>query len=279
MRNSATRFLIFTIFFFLTQFVVAQDDTTSADDIARELSNPVGALANFTFQGTYAQWGGSLSGASDQNTSSLIFMPTLPFKIWGGNLSVRPSFPIQGAPKIDVNGEWDSTSGFGDIGLMAMYGKSTEKGFLWGFGPTMFFPTASSSVIGKDQFQIGPAALAGLLKEWGVIGALWQHWWGIGNIDADQERVNLGTLQLFYWFSVGNGWQIGGSPIQSANYVQGQDIDFSMPLNLGFSKTAVLGKMPWKFSLQGQYFVTRPDIVGPDWGIFFQIVPVIKLPW
>jgi len=273
------RFIFLILICFLYGNVFSQEEQKSADDIARELSNPVGSLANLTFQGTYTQWGGSATGASDQNTSSFVFMPTLPFKLWGGNLSVRPSFPFQAAPYVNNEGDWDSTSGFGDIGLMAMYGKATESGFIWGFGPTLFFPTAGSALLGKDQFQIGPAVLAGLLKEWGVVGVLWQHWWGVGSINSNTDRVNLGTLQLFYWFSAGNGWQIGGSPNQSANYVQGQDIEFSLPLNLGFAKTVVLGKTPLKFSLQGQYFLTQPEVVGPNWGIFFSIAPVIKVPW
>ncbi|WP_282123377.1 hypothetical protein [Algibacter mikhailovii] len=270
-------YLILIVFSFGNVF--SQDKQKSADDIARELSNPIGTLANFTFQGTYAQWGGSAPGASNQNTSSFVFMPTLPFKLWGGNLSVRPSFPFQGAPFVNDQGVWDATSGFGDIGLMALYGKATESGFIWGFGPTLFFPTAGSNLLGKDQFQVGPAVLAGILRKWGVLGALWQHWWGVGSIDSNTDRVNLGTVQLFYWFSAGKGWQIGGSPNQSANYVQGQDIEFSIPLNLGFAKTVVLGKMPLKFSLQGQYFLTQPEVIGPNWGIFFSITPVIKVPW
>lgn len=260
------------------QSLISQDDK-SADEIAKELSNPVGALANFTLQGTYTQWDGSLQGASDQNTSTLVFMPTLPFKLWGGNLSIRPSFPFSGSPVLNDQGDWGDKKGFGNIGLMSLWGKKTESGLLWGLGPTMFFPTRSDPALGSDQFQLGPAALIGLLRNWGVIGGLWQHYFGLGKLEEGEERVNLGTLQIFYWFSVGKGWQIGGSPLQSANYVSGQDIDFSVPLNLGVAKTVLLGNMPLKFTVQGQYFVTRPDLLGPSWGVFFQIVPVIKVPW
>jgi hypothetical protein len=65
----------------------------------------------------------------------------------------------------------------------------------------------------------------------------------------------------------------------TANYIYGSDIDFTVPLNLGFAKTAMFGKVPVKFSLQGHSFVTRPDVLGQNWGIFFQIVPVINVPW
>jgi hypothetical protein len=50
-----------------------EDNKKSADEIARELSNPVGSLASMVFQGTWSQWDGSLPGASDQSTGALIF--------------------------------------------------------------------------------------------------------------------------------------------------------------------------------------------------------------
>ncbi len=64
----------------------------------------------------------------------------------------------------------------------------------------------------------------------------------------------------------------------TANYVGGIDTNYSVPVNLGFAKTVILGKMPLKLSFQGQYFLTRPDFAGASWGVFFQVTPVIKLP-
>ena len=257
----------------------AQENKKSADEIAQELSNPVSTLASMTFQGTYTGWDGNLENASSQHTSTLVFMPTIPFKLKKGSISVRPSFPVAAAPTINEMGNWENKKGLGDIGVMAMYGEMNENGFIWGAGPSMFFPTASNEYLGKGQFQLGPVALIGVVKKWGVLGVLWQHWWGVTGVDSNNTQVNTGTAQLFYWFPAGNGWQIGGSPIPTANYVNATDTEFSIPINLGFAKTVVLGSTPLKFTLQGQYYVTRPETIGPSWGIFFQVTPVISLPW
>jgi len=162
--------------------------------------------------------------------------------------------------------------------LVANWGKVQKSGLLWSIGATAIFPTASDAALGKDQWQLGPAAILGLIKPWGVLGGFWQHWWGL-NTPSGGEKANTGTLQIFYWFSLGGGWQIGGSPIPTANYISGSDVNFLVPLNLGVAKTFILGKIPLKATVQGQYFVTRPDIVGPDWGIFFQLTPVVQVPW
>jgi len=269
------------IILFLTSLVFGQEEnnekTKSADEIARELSNPVGSLASMVFQGTWAQWDGSLPGASDQSTGNLIFLPTLPFKAWGGNLIIRPSFPLVGVPTINESGEWEKKYGFGDIVLIANWGKMEKSGVLWSFGATSVFPTAAEG-LGSDQFQLGPAAIFGILKDWGVLGGFWQHWWGLNPADGE-EAVNIGNIQLFYWFSMGGGWQVGGSPIPTANYATSADTKITFPINLGVAKTFMVGSTPLKATIQGQYFITRPEEVGPSWGVFFQITPVIRVPW
>ena len=220
--------IVYLLFCSLITYSQEEEKTKSIDEIAQELSNPVGTLASLTFQGTYTQWGGSASDASDQNTSSLVFMPTIPFKTKKGSISIRPSFPVAAAPVMNSSGEWEKIRGLGDIGVMAMYGTINEKGFIWGAGPSMFFPTASNAALGKEQMQLGPVALIGIVKKWGVLGVLWQHWWGLGPVKPGDNRLNIGTAQLFYWFRAGKGWQIGGSPIPSANYVAASETEFSL---------------------------------------------------
>lgn len=178
--------------------VDAQEER-SADELAREMSNPVGSLASLTLQGSWTRWGGSAQGAGDQSASSLVFMPTLPFKLWGGNLVVRPSFPVAGLPTLNDDLDWEKKRGFGDIVLVSNWGKKTESGVLWSVGATSVFPTAAEG-LGKDQFQLGPAAILGVLKPWGVLGIFWQHWWGV-NAREGEEAVNIGNLQLFYYRS------------------------------------------------------------------------------
>jgi hypothetical protein len=272
--------LILVLFMVGVQVAQAQkdeDQKKSADEIARELSNPVGSLASMVFQGTWAFWDGTLEGASDQTSGAFVFLPTLPFKVWGGNLIVRPSFPVVGVPQLNSDGNWEKKYGFGDIVLIASWGKMEKSGIIWSIGATSVFPTAAEG-LGKEQVQLGPAAIFGLLKDWGVIGGFWQHWWGL-NPKEGQDAVNVGNIQLFYWFGIGNGWQVGGSPIPTANYATESDLEITFPINLGVAKTFIFGSLPLKATIQAQYFVTKPETFGQSWGIFFQITPVIKVPW
>ena len=167
---------------------------------------------------------------------------TLPAAERTGNLTLRPSFPFAGVPVPNGQGGWEKERGFGDIVLLGLWGRAEASGLLWGAGGTSVFPTASKESLGANQWQLGPAALVGWLQDWGVLGGLWQHWWGLNSRDGE-EKANKGTLQLFYWFSLAGGWQVGGSPIPTANYL-GATTEFSVPINLGVAKSfAALGSL------------------------------------
>ena len=251
---------------------------SDVNKVARELSNPVGSLASLNFQGNYQRLDGSAPGVSDHSSTSLVFLPTIPFKVASGNLIVRPAFPFIGTPVPDGSGEWTKERGFGDMQLVVNWGRVEKSGLLWSLGGTFVFPTGSNEFVTQDQWQAGPAAILGLIKEWGVLGGFWQHWYGL-NSPEGRAKADLGSLQVFYWFGLGNGWQVGGSPVLSQNYVARETNQFTFPLNLGVAKTFVLGKMPFKATVQAQYFLTRPDVTGPSWGIFFQFSPVVRVPW
>ena len=140
------------------------------------------------FQGNYNQLGGSAPGVSDESSTSLVFLPTLPFKVGPGNLTLRPSFPFAGVPVPNGAGGWEKERGFGDIVLLGLWGRAEASGLLWGAGGTCVFPTASKESLGADQWQLGPAALVGWLQDWGVLGGLWQHWWGL-NSNPGEEKI------------------------------------------------------------------------------------------
>ncbi len=265
----------------LSYSVFAQETSPekTADEIARELSNPVGTMASIIIQGNYVGWGGSAPGITNQNTSTLTLLPTIPVPLKKGNLIFRPIVPFSAGLTVDDNGNWQKERGLGDVGLIAMYGYNFKGGFVLGGGLNVLFPTATRPSIGAGQYQFGPTAVFAIIRKWGVLGGLWQHYFGVSEVDDGVDKVNLGTFQAFYWFGIGNGWQVGGSPTMTANYVGAIDTKYSVPVNLGIAKTVILGKMPLKLTVQGQYFVTQPDFAGASWGVFFQITPVVKLPW
>ncbi len=53
----------------------------SADELAKELTNPNNSIAKLTFKNQYRWYTGDLPGADDQDNYTLLFQPVFPFKL------------------------------------------------------------------------------------------------------------------------------------------------------------------------------------------------------
>jgi hypothetical protein len=145
-------------------------DRPSAQELARQLNNPVSNVWSLTFQYNHSLLKGSpADGTEDQDV--LNFQPALPLHLtenW--NLIVRPVLPFIFkhpvlSPRIDPNtdeiyADFEDESGFGDISLITLISPARLKSrFLWGIGPTFIFPTASKDELGQEKWQAGPSAV------------------------------------------------------------------------------------------------------------------------
>ena len=249
-------------------------------EITNKLNNPGSDLAALNFKFTWNQFRGDLPGSSSQDSLTLLFQPVFPFPLNdGGNLLVRPSIPLVWQPGFNASkGGFDEQFGMGDSQIVAFYSRTNkEKGYMWGLGGTMQAPTHTDDSLGKDQFQMGPAGFAGMMGKWGSVGVFPQHLWNIGG--SDEGYTAITNIQPWYWFSVGGGWQVGGSPIIIYDWgADESDQAWTVPINLGVAKTVMFGKTPVKLRLEGIYYITQPDAFGPHWGVQLTITPVVKNP-
>ena len=249
----------------------------SLAEINNKLNNPGSDLASLNFKFTWNHYEGDLPGSSSQDSLAILFQPVFPFKLPdGGNLLVRPSIPLVWQPHFEGGkGGFGEQFGLGDSQLNVFYSRTNvKKGCMWGLGAVMQFPTHTDNVLGKDQFQLGPTGFAGMMGEWGSAGVFPQHLWNVGG--AGEGYTAITNIQPWYWFSVGNGWQCGGSPIITYNWAEDRsDEAWTVPINLGLAKTIKIGKTPIKLKLEGIYYIVQPDSFGPHYGLQLTITPVV----
>jgi hypothetical protein len=219
----------------------AQDDSDSrsADDIAAELANPNAPLASLTTKFQYRTFDGSLPGASDQSSTTLLFQPSFPFKLDNGDsILFRPALPVQLDFPVAGGTGFDSESGIGDLAFDIAYAKTSPTGLL----------TAKKYVIGVFP----------------------NHQWDVGG--AGEADINLTTIQLFGTYLPGGGWNVGSSPIISYDH---NTEEWTVPLNFSFGRTVIWNGRAWKLSAEINYFVESPDEFGPDWLIGVNVAPVV----
>ena len=285
----------------------AQHQGKSADEVAKELSNPAGALASLVNNLEYSTYKGDLPDADDQDGWTYSFQPVLPFPVGdkGRRIIFRPLIPVplnkpvfeterglgnpliveSGAYKTTVIpgiGEFERTDiNLGDISFDLAYAgtemKTKHEGFLWGIGAAGTLPTATDSALGGGQWRLGPEVFGGLIREWGTLGILVSHQWDVGGWKDEAHSVTAG--QYFYAYGLGKGWQIASGPNFSYNWNADSGQALTLPVGLGLAKTTAIGKTPVKFQVQAQYFVEKPDAFGPEWLLKFSVTPVIKNPF
>jgi hypothetical protein len=280
---------VFVLFLCLNGRVAAEEVSPSSDDIAKELANPNTVLTSLKLQNQYIAFDGDLRGADDLDMFKLFLQPTLPFPLENGNtLWVRPGlFYIIDQPVFDADDRrLDDKSGFGDITLDVQYGTTLENGFLWSLGFSSVFPTASEDELGIEQWALGPGFQIGRVSQKSVIGIFANHQWDITGdggsapdlpylrpSESDEASISLTAVQLFGVIIPGGGWNYGSQPIMTYNHESSQ---WTIPLHLTAGKTVILGKRPWKFSLDVNYYVESPDAVAPEWMVGFNVAPVVE---
>jgi len=249
--------------------------TKSAEEIAQELANPNTPLASLNFKFQYRTFEGNLPNADNQDSTMLLFQPSMPFPLANGDLLLfRPAIPLLFDQPVfnPASLDFDSEFGLGDIAFDLAYAPpTTDTGLLIAAGIISTLPTATKSELGKQRWTLGPELLIGKLTKKYMLGAFPNHQWDVAG--SGEAQINLTTAQLFATYLPGGGWNVGSAPIMSYDHVIDE---WSIPLNFTFGKTVIWNKRPWKIALEINYFVEQPDAFGPEWFIGFNITPVVE---
>ncbi|MDR7098113.1 hypothetical protein J2X04_000460 [Lysobacter niabensis] len=254
------RILLVALLILVAPVVRSQD----ADELAKQLSNPVASLISVPLQYNVD----FNIGSEDGTKHFLNIQPVIPTSIsqdW--NLITRVIAPV--VYQDDVFGSSGSQFGLGDITPTFFFSPKapTAGGWIWAVGPVFLLPTATDDVLGGEKWGIGPSAL--VLKQtkagW-TYGVLANHIWSVAGED-DRADISSTFLQPF----LAKGFP-GGRTL-SFNFESSYDWKgdaWNVPMNIGYSKVVKAGSQ--LLSLQGglrYYFETPGD--GPDWGVRFTL--------
>ena len=247
----------------------------SADEVAKSLANPNTPLATLNFKLQYRGFDGDLPDAGDESGTTVLFQPAFPFPLDNGDMIFfRPAFPLQlDQPVYAGSGKgFDSVSGLGDIAFDLAYGRTNkETGVVWAAGVIGSLPTATEDELGFDRWTAGPELLLSKVSAKNVFGALTTYQTDFaGSGDRDVSTFTINAIAIFL---PGGGWNLGSVPIMVYDEENSQ---WTIPLNFQVGKTVILGGRPWKFGVEVNYYVEKPDDFGPQWMVGFNFGPVVE---
>ena len=226
-----------------------------ANDLAKQLANPIASLISVPFQYN-AVFGAGPNG--DTTINVLNIQPVIPFHLnenW--NLISRTILPVT---YVDGGRFGDDFGGLADTtqSLFLSPAKPGPGGLVWGVGPAINIPTATDPRLGTSEWGAGPTAVALVQKGPWTVGGLWNHIWSFGD-----GEINKTFVQPFLTYGFGKGQSVTFTSQSTYDWNAEQ---WTVPLTLTYQQVVKFGKQPVQFQLGGTYYAVAPA-GGPDWGV------------
>lgn len=230
-------------------------------ELSKKLANPIAAMISAPFQFNFD----FSIGPNDGWRQTLNIQPIIPIRLdedW--NIISRTVLPV--IYQEDVIGH-GSEFGLGDTTQSFFLSPSKAPGgWVWGVGPAFLLPTATRHVLGTEKWGAGPSAI--LLKQHGpfTVGFLANHVWSFAG-SSSRDYVSNTFLQPFAAVVTPSLWTI---TFTSETEYDWNNEEWTVPLNLVFSRIETFGKQKVNFGFGGRVYADRPD-GGPDWGLRFVV--------
>ena len=248
----------------------------SAGDLAKATQNPVASLISVPIQNN----SNFAVGPHNRTQNVLNIQPVIPAHLSENWMLIsRIIQPIVWQPTATANA--GGQYGFGDMNPTFFLSPANPGKLIWGLGPAIVLPTATSTVLGQGKLSFGPSIVALVQPGHWTLGFLVNNVWSVAG-SSHRPSVNQMTLQYFITYNLKKGWNINTGPIVAANWhnqasgdaANGDDTTtggrWTIPFGGGVGRIMRLGPQPVNLSANFYGNAVHPPGAS-SWGMRLQI--------
>jgi len=264
--------LLWTAYLLLTpKAVLAQSAPEGLRKIAR---NPFADEIKLPFEEDFT----CNQGSFNRNANSLAIDPVIPLSITGDWLLVTRIVATALAYQPNSLARTAGTTGIGDTFASFFLSPAHAGKLIWGVGPAVLMPTATSNQLGAGKWGVGPAGAVLTEPEWGSVGVLVQNIWSVAG-SSNRPPVNQLQLEPLFSYNLPRGWYLTSNPTIIADWTQPTSQRWLVPIGGGPGRSFNIGKQAVDSNLTFYWNAVRPgNPLSPKWQLNLEFTFLFPTP-
>ena len=247
---------------------------TAPEELRKAARNPFADEIKLTFEEDFT----FNQGPYDRSANALSIQPVIPLSITGDWLLVTRTVAAAIAYQPNLLARSGGTTGLGDTTTSFFLTLTNTGKLIWGIGPAVLMPTATSDPLGAGKWGVGPTGAALIEPEWGSAGVLVQNIWSVAG-GSNRSPVNQLQIEPMFSYNLPRGWYLTSNPTIVADWTQSPSERWLQPIGGGAGRSFNIRKQAVDSNLTVYWDAVRPaNQFSPKWQMNLQFTFLFPIP-
>jgi hypothetical protein len=247
---------------------------TAPDELRKVARNPFADEIKLAFEEDFT----FNQGPYDRSANTLEIQPVIPLSITGDWLLVTRVVATAIAYQPKSLTRSGGTTGLGDTTSSFFLTPAHTGRLIWGIGPAVLMPTATSDQLGAGKWGVGPTGAALVEPEWGSVEVLVQNIWSVAG-GSNRSRVNQLQVEPSFSYNLPQGWYLTSNPTIVADWTQSGSERWLLPIGGGAGRSFDVRKQAFDSNLTLYWNAIRPaNPFSPKWQLNLEFTFLCPIP-